>query len=152
MNLQVSIQTKSKHHWQSSKFKSICSKAQRFIMLMSTCPTIRLLTEQIQHANLNVGTLRGCKAWNAFANAAKICEMQHHFSVSWRQEWKKQMITIQTWMFAPSITGSRELRSSNQLMNNLKYGRGLKDVFFSSASFWMNLTVTARICHMPFIR
>jgi hypothetical protein len=90
MNLQVSIQTKSKHDRQSSKFISICTKAHRFIMVMSTCPTIRLLMEQIQHANLNVGTLRGCKAWNAFANAAKICDIQQNFSVSWRQQWKSK--------------------------------------------------------------
>lgn len=42
--------------------------------------------------------------------------------------------------------GSGEPRSMSQLINNLKYGLGLKDVFFSSASFWMTLTVTDKIC------
>jgi len=32
-------------------------------------------------------------------------------------------------------------------MNNLKSGLGLKDAFFSSASFIMNRTATARIYH-----
>lgn len=57
------------------------------------------------------------------------------------------MKVTNTWRFAPSVTGSSEPRSRSQLMNNLKSGLGLKDAFFSSASFIMNLTATARIYH-----
>jgi len=61
----------------------------------------------------------------------------------------KSMKVTNTWRFAPSVTGSSEPRSRSQLMNNLKSGLGLKDAFFSSASFIMNLTATARIYHRP---
>jgi len=66
--------------------------------------------------------------------------------------WKRResneglMKVTNTCRFAPSVTGSSEPRSRSQLMNNLKNGLGLKETFFSSASFTMNLTVTARIC------
>lgn len=57
----------------------------------------------------------------------------------------KQMpfISYNTLKFAPSDVGSKVVRSSNQLISSLKYGLGLKDNFFSSESFWINLTVTA---------
>lgn len=57
-----------------------------------------------------------------------------------------------TWKLAPSKTGSGEPRSNIQFKNNLKYGLGLKEDFFSSASFWMTLTATARICQQFMVK
>ena len=55
------------------------------------------------------------------------------------------MKTTYTWKLAPSRIGSGDTRSKSQLINNLKYGLGLKDAFFSSESLWMTLTVTEKI-------
>lgn len=105
-------------------------------------------SKQIHDANLKAGTLRGCKTWNAFAKADNICKIENHDQpINW-DNWDKLMQTNHTWEFEPSATGSSELMSNSQLINNLKYGLGLKEAFFSSASFRINLTVTVKICKM----
>lgn len=35
-------------------------------------------SKQIHDANLKAGTLRGCKAWNAFAKVDNICKIENH--------------------------------------------------------------------------
>ena len=60
--------------------------------------------------------------------------------------YKISSIYMYTWKLVPSWWRSEVVSSFSQFINKRKYGRGLKETFFSSASFWMILAITARIC------